>query len=104
MLFSVIVIEQVSYYAPLLGSNKERTGNTQTLVNSGLYWIEGLSNENSFTSLYYVSKELSISPLLAKCAIVYQKKKKKNKKKKAIINFYWERDMAGQSIKIKAYK
>jgi len=103
MLFSVIVIEQVSYYAPLLGSNKERTGNTQTLVNSGLYWIEGLSNENSFTSLYYVSKELSISPLLAKCAIVYQKKKK-NKKKKAIINFYWERDMAGQSIKIKAYK
>ena len=41
MLFSVIVIGQVLYYAPLLGSNKDRTRSTQTLVNSGLYWIEG---------------------------------------------------------------
>ena len=31
MLFSAIVIGQVSYYAPLLGSNKERTRSTQTL-------------------------------------------------------------------------
>jgi len=46
MLFSAIVIGQVSYYALLLGSNKERTRSTQaqTLVNSGLYWIEGYSN------------------------------------------------------------
>jgi len=41
MLFSAIVIGQVSYYAPLLGSNKDRTRSTQTLVNSGIYWIEG---------------------------------------------------------------
>ena len=37
MLFSTIVIRQVSYYAPLLGSNKDKTRSTQTLVNSGLY-------------------------------------------------------------------
>jgi len=30
--------------------------------------------------------------------------KKKKKKKKAILNFYWDRDMAGKSIKAKAYK
>ena len=49
MLFSVIVIKQVSYYALLLGSNKERTKSIKRLVNSGLYWIEGFSNENNFT-------------------------------------------------------
>jgi len=32
ILFSAIVIGQVSYYAPLLGSNKERTRSAQTLV------------------------------------------------------------------------
>ena len=37
MLFSAVVIVQVSYYAPLLGSYQERRGNTQTLVNTGLY-------------------------------------------------------------------
>ena len=63
MLFSAIVIVQVSYYAPLLGSNKDRTRSTQTLVNSGLYWIEGFSKGNSFTSLYCVSKELNVPPL-----------------------------------------
>jgi len=43
MLFSAIVIGQVSYYAPLLGSNKERTRSTQTLVNTELYWLERFS-------------------------------------------------------------
>jgi len=33
ILFSAIVIGQVSYSAPLLGSNKERTRSTWTLVN-----------------------------------------------------------------------
>jgi hypothetical protein len=40
-----------------------------TLVNSGLYWIEGFAKGNSFTSLYCVSKELNITPISAKCAI-----------------------------------
>ena len=57
MLFSAIVIGHVSYYAPLLGSNIDRTRSSQTLVNSGLYWIEGFSKGNSFTSLYCVSKK-----------------------------------------------
>jgi len=140
MLFSAIVIGQVSYYAPLLGSNKDRTRSTQTLVNSGLYWIEGFSKGNSFTSLYCVSKELNVPPLSAKCAIAQVRcfKKWKNSKciisdllrdisrcrrhtwdkeskiladklnkflsKKAILNFYWDRDMVGKSIKAKAYK
>jgi len=42
MLFSAMIVGQVSYYTPLLGSNKERTRSTQTLVNSRLYWIEGI--------------------------------------------------------------
>ena len=33
-----------------------------------------------------------------------QKKKEKKKKKKAILNFYWDRDIAGKSIKTKTYK
>jgi len=140
MLFSTIVIGQVSHYTPLLGSNKERTRSTRTLVNSGLYWIEGFSKGNSFTSLYCVSKELNILPLSEKCAISQVKcfKKRKNSKciisdllrdisrckrhvwdkeskiladkldkfpskKKAILNLYWNRDMAGKSIKAKAY-
>jgi len=139
MLFLAIVIGQISYYAPLLGSNKDRTRSTQTLVNSGLYWIEGFSKGNSFTSLYCVSKELNVPPLSVKCAIAQVRcfKKWKNSKciisnllrditrcrshewdkeskiiadkldkfpsKKAILNFYWDRDMAGKSIKAKAY-
>ena len=63
MLFLTIVIEQVSYYVFLLGSNKERTRSTQTLINSGLYWIKKFSNGNNFTSLYCISKELNIPPL-----------------------------------------
>jgi len=41
MLFSVLIVEQVSYYVTLLGSNKERTRSTLTLLNTELYWIEG---------------------------------------------------------------
>jgi len=68
MLFAVIV-------ASLPGSNKERMRGTQTLVNTELYWIEGFSNENSFTSLCCVSKELNIPPLSAKCVITEDYKK-----------------------------
>jgi len=140
MLFSAIVIGQVSYYPPLLGSNKDRTRSTQILVNLGLYWIEGFSKGNTFTSFYCVSKELNVPPLSVKCAIAQVRcfKKWKNSKciisdllrnisrcrhhawdkeskiladklrkfpsKKTILNFYWDRDMAGKSIKAKAYK
>jgi len=86
MLFSAIVIGQVSYYAPLLGSNKDRTRSTQTLVNSGLYWIEEFSKGNSFTSLYCVSKELNVTPLWAKCVIAQVRCFKKWKNWKCIIS------------------
>jgi len=56
MLFSAIVIGKVSYYIMHLyldlkkkkkkKKKKERTRSTQTLVNSGLYWIEGFSKGN----------------------------------------------------------
>jgi len=69
ILFSVIVIGKVSYYVLLLGSNKERTRCIQTQVNIGIYWIEGFSSGNSFTSLYYVAKELNILLLSRKCVI-----------------------------------
>jgi len=86
MLFSAIVIGQVSYYAPLLGSNKDRTKSTQTLVNSGLCCIEGFSKGNSFTSLYCVSKKLNVPPLSAKCAIAQVRCFKKWKNSKCIIS------------------
>ncbi|KAG4083756.1 hypothetical protein H8356DRAFT_1326866 [Neocallimastix lanati (nom. inval.)] len=75
MLFSAIVSGQVSYHAPLLGSNKERGRSTQTLVIMRLYWIEGFSNGNSYTSLYCVSKELNIPALSVK----YKESKNFNK-------------------------
>jgi len=71
----------------LLGSNKDRTRSTQTLVNSGLYWIEGFSKGNSFTSLYCVSKELNVPPLSVKCEIAQVRCfKKKWKNSKCIIS------------------
>jgi len=59
---------------------------TQTLVKSGLYWIEGFSKGNSFTTLYCVSKELNIPPLSAKCAIAQVRCFKKWKNSKCIIS------------------
>ncbi|ORX82732.1 hypothetical protein BCR32DRAFT_278643 [Anaeromyces robustus] len=68
-LFSAKVIGQVSYYAPLLGSNKNNTSSTQTIINKGFYWILGYSKPNSFVSIYCISKELNIPPLSGKCAL-----------------------------------
>ena len=74
------------YYAPLLGSNKERTRSIQTLVNSRLYQIEVFSNENSFTFNYCISKELSILPLSEKCAIAQVRCLKQWKNSNCIIS------------------
>ena len=68
-LISSIVIGRVAYFGPLLGSNKNRTKRTQQFVNKGLYWIAGSKDRNSFVSIYNISKELNIPPLLAKCVI-----------------------------------
>jgi len=42
----------------------------QKLINLGLYWIGGFSKRNSFVSLYNISKDLNISPMSDKCALV----------------------------------
>jgi len=71
--FNSVVVSQVSYVAPLLGSNKTRTNGAQRLINKGLSWIAGLRKRSSFISLYSVSKDLNIPPLSAKCAIAQDK-------------------------------
>jgi len=63
------VLSKVSYFAPLPGSNKERTNNTQKLINKGLRWIAGLQKAKSFINIYSISKDLHIPPLSAKCAL-----------------------------------
>ena len=65
-----VVINKVSYIAPLLGSNKINTNNIQKLINLGLYWIGVFSKKkNSFISLYNISKDLNIPPMSAKCTL-----------------------------------
>lgn len=68
-LFNSVIIGRISYYAPLLGSNKTRTKSLQTLINYAFYWMAGFNNPNSFISLYSITKEFNIPPLSAKCAI-----------------------------------
>ena len=63
------VLSKVSYFAPLLGSNKERTNNTQKLINKGLRWITDLQKAKSFVNVYSISKNLNIPPLSAKYAL-----------------------------------
>jgi len=63
------VLSKVSYFALLLGSNKEKINNTHKLINKGLRWIAGLHKAKSFITVYYISKDLNILPLPAKCAL-----------------------------------
>jgi len=63
------VLCKVSYFAPLLGSNKTRTNNTQKLINKGLRWIAGIQKAKSFINVYSISKDLNIPLLSAKCAL-----------------------------------
>jgi len=67
------IISKVSYYAPLLGSNKTRTYNAQKLVNKALRWAAGIHKGKSFTSVYSISKDFNIPPLSAKCALAQVK-------------------------------
>ena len=77
------VISKVLYYAPLLGSNKNRTSRVQSLLNTGMLWsINSLSRKNnsskdkktvkyernSYMSLYALSRDLKIPPLAGICA------------------------------------
>ena len=53
------VFSKVSYFAPLHGSNKTRTNNTQKLINKGLRWIAGLQKVKSFINVYSILKDLN---------------------------------------------
>ncbi len=57
------MISKVTYLAPLLGSNKKKSDD----------WTAGVHNAKSLTSLYAISKDLTIltiPPLSVKCANV----------------------------------
>ena len=43
IILNSIVITKVSYFAPLLGSNKEHSRQVQSTINIGLGWIAGVS-------------------------------------------------------------
>jgi len=82
------VLSKVSYFAPLLGSNKERTNNTQKLINKGLRWVAGLQKAKSFINVYSISKDLNIPPLSAKCALSQVKCFDKWKDSNCIISYF----------------
>ena len=81
------VISKVSYFAPLLGSNKIRTNVAQKLVNRGLYWAAGIHKAKSFTSIYSISKDLNIPPLSATCALAQVKRFNKWSNSNCIISY-----------------
>jgi len=81
------VLSKVSYFAPLLGSNKARTNNTKKLINKGLRWIAGLQKAKSFIDVYYISKDLNIPPLSAKYALSQVKCFDKWKDSNCIISY-----------------
>jgi len=61
------VLSKVFYFAPLLGSNKARTSNTQKLINKGLRWIAGLQKSQNHLLMYTLfQKDLNIPSLSAK--------------------------------------
>jgi len=80
-------LSKVSYYVPLLGSNKARTNNTQKLINNGLRWIADLQKAKSFINVYSISKDLNILPLSAKCALSQVKYFDKWKDSNCIISY-----------------
>ena len=81
------VYGKLSYIAPLLGSNKEKSKGAQDLINMGLYWAAGVHKAKSFTSLYSISKDFNIPPLSAKCALIQKKCFNKWKSSKCIISY-----------------
>ena len=62
------VLSTVLYYAPLFGSNKSHTKKAQTALNKGMFWSFGFKKKSSNTSIYNMSKELSIPPIACFCA------------------------------------
>ena len=74
--------------APLLGSNKARTNNTQKLINKGLRWVAGIQKAKSFINVYSISKDLNIPPLSAKYFLSQVKCFDKWKDSNCIISYF----------------
>ncbi len=96
MVLQSFIISKVLYYAPLLGSNKKRTSRVQSLVHKGILWCIGSSSKdknnkpkdkvnNSYISLYALTRDLQIPPLAATCAAQQIKCFKKWKSSNCII-------------------
>jgi len=63
------IVGTINYYAPLLGSNKQKTRKAQTILNRGLFWSLGHKNVNANTCTYTITCEFWFTPLSALCAI-----------------------------------
>ena len=87
LVLNAFVISKVSYFAPLLGSNKNKSKGAQNFVNMGLYWAAGVHNAKSFVSLYCISKDFNIPPLSAKCALIQTRCFNKWKYSNCIISY-----------------
>lgn len=109
------LIGKVSYFAPLLGSNKIRSKHAQKIINKALRWSIGIHNAKSFTSLYNLTKDLNIPPLSAKCALSQAKCFNKWQHSKCIIsyivknickplNFSWSRTSSTLYNKLKKHR
>jgi len=79
------VLALVNYFAPLLGSNKSNTSKAQTIINNGIYRCLGFKGKNTSISLFSATKELSIPPLSARCAVAQRKCFNKWKKSSCVI-------------------
>ena len=87
LVLNAFVISKVSYFAPLFGSNKNKSKGAQKFVNMGLYWAAGVHNAKSFVSLYCISKDFNIPPLSAKCALIQTRCFNKWKSSNCIISY-----------------
>jgi len=96
MVLQSFIISKILYYAPLLGSNKNRTSRVQSLVYKGMLWCIGSSSKdnnskhkdkvkNSYISMYALTRDLRIPPLAAICAAQQVKCYKKWKSSNCII-------------------
>jgi len=71
-----------------LWSNKKYSRQAQSNINICLGWIASVGKAKSFTSTYYISKDLNITPLTAKCVLAQVKCFKKWENSNCIISYF----------------
>jgi len=88
IILNSIVISKVSFFAPLLRSNKKHSKQSQSTINIGLGWVAGVGKAKLFTSTYSISKDLIIPPLTAKCALAQVRCLKKWENSNCMISYF----------------